>query len=392
MAITFTERYVTATALGGGTGTQADPWTWDEALANVAAGDRVNVQAGTYNVTNPSCTADGNRTNPIVFRGYQNTIGDLDENNNELTSGVDVPVIVTTTEGGGFNNCDFLFINHIHFQGGPWGFNASCFHMRLNYGRARRCKLTSIGSSVGGNAINVCTSLSTTVFLDCHFKLDTTSGGYEFIQAADTVQGCFFEGTGTGHAVAIEQCADIRDCIFYNTGGVRSMWNTGRFVVTNCTFYNPTQYGVAITWFGQDYARNSVIRNCMFANFTKGVSAKNADSVDWQVDGCSYYNVATQIENIAFQTNAKTEDTDPFLDSANKDMRLSFRAAGYSKSMPFKFNGVENGRDVGAAQHADPQLSTGYTPTAGIQLFPFRQWVEDDFGVEIKGSVFHPLG
>src|SRR3954447_7437305 len=82
----WTERYVRSDAAGGGDGTTNTnsgangAWTLAEAVANEAAGMRINVRAGTYASTTTSRTfaAAGTTTAPIWWRGFNSTPGDID--------------------------------------------------------------------------------------------------------------------------------------------------------------------------------------------------------------------------------------------------------------------------------------------------------------------------
>lgn len=75
----YTERYVTQAAGGGGVGSSGDPWTLAEALTNAVANDRVNIQSDSaYSIGADSVTNAGSAAGLIVFRGYDTTIGDLE--------------------------------------------------------------------------------------------------------------------------------------------------------------------------------------------------------------------------------------------------------------------------------------------------------------------------
>ena len=76
----WTERYVTTTGAGLHDGTsEANAWDFDEAITGAAAGHRVNIQAGTYSLSSVKIISTvGTTTNPVWWRGYNATIGDLD--------------------------------------------------------------------------------------------------------------------------------------------------------------------------------------------------------------------------------------------------------------------------------------------------------------------------
>ncbi len=74
----LTERYVTQAAGGTGDGTEGDPWTFTQAVAAYAPGDRVNVKNdGTYVMAGDiTLSTSATATAPIYFRAYSSTIGD----------------------------------------------------------------------------------------------------------------------------------------------------------------------------------------------------------------------------------------------------------------------------------------------------------------------------
>jgi hypothetical protein len=75
----ITEKYVTVTGAGALNGTsEANAWTLALALTNAVAGDRVNIKAGTYTLAaNMTPVGAGTVVRPIIWRGYNTTIGDL---------------------------------------------------------------------------------------------------------------------------------------------------------------------------------------------------------------------------------------------------------------------------------------------------------------------------
>jgi hypothetical protein len=79
---TYTERYVTSDAAGGGAGTSGDPWTLAEGFAHTqGAGYRVNIKVkgtASYSIGTTTIAQAGSNAQMSVYRGYDAAIGDLD--------------------------------------------------------------------------------------------------------------------------------------------------------------------------------------------------------------------------------------------------------------------------------------------------------------------------
>lgn len=356
----YTERYVDASASGGGTGTQASPWTFDEAIANVAAGDRVNIKAGTYTCSQKSTTS-GSSTQPISIRGYKTTIGDMDDlPRGNLVSGTDIPKVTNTslTEAG-FTG-EFIRFNHISFQS-----NAAYIHgYRMGHNSwAKSCDF------IGLHQQQYCALNGLTIALnDCYFENKSI-----YSAALKTINGsatnCVFVQTSSGTSVAASQnVASVSNCIFKSCNvGYFHEYNTTAVPVSNCTFVDCT---TAIKS-NYSYARPYLITNCYFDSCTTAIQQQSPSTNvgNWLIDSCCYRNVTTELDGPDFQSNRKTDSTDQFVDRANNDYTLQSSSAGYASSFPSKVvnYGTVNARDIGAVQHADPSGGGG------------------------GGSIFHPL-
>lgn len=80
----FAEKYVSVAGGGAHDGSsEANAWTFAEADAAYAAGDRLNVKVGTHAMTTTLTTLGtaGSTTQPVWWRGYNTTIGDCDSDN-----------------------------------------------------------------------------------------------------------------------------------------------------------------------------------------------------------------------------------------------------------------------------------------------------------------------
>lgn len=115
----FTERYVTDAASGGGVGSEGDPWTLAEGLAAVASGERLNVQSdGAYTIGADTVTNAGTIFDPIVIRGYNSAIGDLEGASRSATTGKLVttnwPAITVT---GALNPNAYVIFQNLNITG-----------------------------------------------------------------------------------------------------------------------------------------------------------------------------------------------------------------------------------------------------------------------------------
>lgn len=378
MAITFTERYVTATASGGGDGSSGNPWTWDEAVTNVAAGDRVNVKAGNYSTTGSSSTTSGSLSQPIVFRGYKDAIGDMDGVPlHGLVDGTDIPTIDSTADNQGAKG-QFIYFNNMSFTTNS-AYKIQVWNLGL-YGAATHCRFISTQPQ------SSCPATGYT-FFGCYFE---TASNYTALRSARLIDNCVFRGVNGGITgpIGISGLHGVcTNSLFVNFSLAFNFSYPSVGLASNNTFVDCT---TAI-----NFATNNpdlgarIISNNYFYNCTTAVNdGYRTEEPTFHMINNGFYNVTTQADtSIAFNVNPKVDSVDPFVDYANGDYRLKPFSVGYGQSeqKTFDYYDIINNRDLGAIQHADPSPAT-QPSAAGTQIYPFRQFVSDKFG-----AVLHPL-
>ena len=394
----FSEKYVTVT--GGGLhdgSSEANAWTLAEAVSNYAAGDRLNVKAGTYSDSSTVTFATpGTASSPVAWRGYKTTIGDLDTHpTTQRVSGTDCPLFTNSvSSGSAYSARSYQSFEQIHFASATVGVVLDLGYRQDNIS-VIGCRVESTTTSTGfvraifGNITNY-------VFIsDCYFSKNSTADTCVWAYSGSfwRLNRCHIVGGAKGFETANVSIAFVNSCIFSGQA-VTACKALGHLIASNCSFYDCSGDFVEKT-----SASELLVSNCVFSDcggYAINNSGANITNLTIATDN-TYHDssfASGRLNNIPNDFYAKVDTASPFVDAANGDFTLVSSSNGYNNQYLLEKSDISSYMDGGAIQHQDFTLGGGsssptYTSTAGTQMYPFRTLAEDDF--DKGGTKFHPL-
>jgi hypothetical protein len=281
--VSITERYVTTTGAGAHDGTsEADAWSPTEALTNAVAGQRVNVKAGTYTLAANFTPANaGTVAQPIIWRGYNVTIGDLDTGLRSAASlALDVtnfPVIACGASWIIALTTSYHILQNLSVTGSK---NDGLITLGSR-NMLVRVKAVTTGSA---SSTAACTMSGTNpgVSIDCEFESTHASSvaavfcntaGQKLIgcrlksASSGASSGGLYMNAGTIMAVRCVIVASAADAVFIGT-------TTGSCLVDSCTLYAPSRNCIGVA--NVAAVDLPVLVNCVGTDSTR--FANNANS------------------------------------------------------------------------------------------------------------------
>lgn len=356
----WTERYVTATAGGGGDGSSGSPWTLAEAVANVSAGDRVNVKAGTYSNGASSLmftVTAGTDASPIWWRGYNSTIGDLDGRPlSQLTPGTDMPLSTHTT-GRHYTNKGFQWFSNIEFRatdqvsGAAGAFQSGASNLKFIRCRFDNSSTYASTHSFYGGGNNE--------LIECHFKRQENTSGNDNVLGSSKNRfiSCIFEGGDEGLKAANGNDTYIVDCLFKSCGShLLTFGATSYISINNCTFYDAGSSCIYSTGTGS----SALITNSYFHTagaYAIDVNAGTGTSKVALYGNCYYDDSFTTARKRGITESqdlfAVVDSADEFVDKASGDFTLKSSSNGYASTILLEKDGPSTYGDIGAIQHQD---------------------------------------
>ena len=355
----FTERYITSDAAGGNDGSQfaeggggTGPWTLPEFLTSAVAGDRGNAEGGTY----PDLVADafsnaGTVTAPIVLRGCNTAIGDLDNlgrNADGTLNTTNVPDITLT--GILLPNVHCLLQN-LDITGALSStligdLVIDQWHM-LNC-RVINTQNNSLAQCVRGDNFHQ--------MINCDFSCTGAAHGILVnMDQRNYFNGCRFETTSTNPCVGLQNGVFI-GCSFFGNGssvGIScdaAVTSPLMLIVDHCTFQG---IGRCIVMSSATHTHNPVVTNCHATDSSEYFDNTSATTV-YIIEANNRTRditstLRTGLEPIIINevlTDTGGASTD-YVDAGSNDFRLIAAAPGYEKGMtPFT--------SIGAAHITDP--------------------------------------
>lgn len=361
----YVERYASPSGAGLHDGSsEANAWTYLEALNNVSPGDRVNLKAGTYpTVTNNNQNVNtaGTVGNPIHFRGYKTSIGDLDDLPLDgLADGVDLPYISHTGSIG------YTYSYQSNYNWTHLSFHSDQNNRPAVYlgGAATQVRFVRMNNSGGADALR---SSSHCFFYGCEMsQTHPTINSYALITSGNhqSYFGCKFIASTLNNRnsfTASNTYLFVDRCLFIN-GKVGVEFSSGNnAVIKNNVFYGVTA-GVKST--ATATSTHAVVGN-IFHSCTKGVEYTNPVMV--RLLNNSFYNVTTNVDvastyGVLCDVESTTLSTDPFVDAASHDFTPVSGASIIGSGHPKELNGVTNNRTNGAISIDRSSSSSSVVP------------------------------
>lgn len=347
----FVERYVRADAAGGGDGTTdtnsggTGAWTLAEAVAAVAAGQRVNVKAGTYALTTATLAfaTAGTAIAPIWWRGFNAVIGDLDSD--FVTA---KPAITFTTGRITVGGAHQTFSN-LNISGATTA--AALFSPAGGLARFYRLRIECTGNNAVSRAVSTST-VNGYIWVDCWFKAPSTATSVFRSLVQESYAGCVFEGGGIGlDAQTNSFNRSVTDCVFLSNGS-HGIQTTNSFVleVDRCTF---SKCGGDAIRFPAAMSGGKVT-NCVFRS-NVGTAINNALGTDTDIfhrSHNSYYNNGAIEAGFGDSPYFERllETADPCVSDANPSLVASAVSRGTALPGLFENEAFTSYGDRGAVQ------------------------------------------
>lgn len=356
----FSEKYVSVAGGGAHDGTsEANAWTLAEAIAAYAAGDRLNVKAGTYanTTTGRTLATSGTTTAPVWWRGYASTIGDLDDVADGAASG---PQITFTTArfliSAAFNRFSSLSFTSADVSGGG---TVQTNGANLKFDR---CRFENTAANANGYAMGHATAVASPTMTRCWFKSTTTADQVinNVVSGALHVHGCAIIGGINGLLLSGSSTSFITKNTFrgQGAGDCIRITSAGMWLIDSNSFYSPGSDAIELTTVP---AVPSIISNNVFNNSggydIRNSSGANTDFVT-RLHNTSY-NATSGHETGFGDSPNHSQNTDgaaSFTNAGSGDLSLVTGSTAKATGLPGKFENESytSYLDRGAVQREEP--------------------------------------
>ncbi len=370
--MSYTDKYMNAAASGAGDGsTEADGWTTlAAAISGVGAGPaaaatRVNIKTGTYAQTSNSRAFNtaGTTQFPVWWRGYNNTIGDLD-NVNAAVAGTGMPAITFTT--GQWTTTG------VHQRFSSLDISSACVTSSgavvtsvtgIDF---YRCRIQNTATHANARALTL-GSTSNGLITACYLRSTTTADRVVSLANVSSLHGCTVTGGIIGVTPAVGGL--IAFSIFDSQAGDGVSVGSGiNCAIVNCGFY--AQVGNGVNFTGATIGKCFVINN-YFSTVNQGSKAaiNNTSGTNTNLVTCvgnAYFNCTATLsgitENFAIFDNGVLA-SEAFRNPGSQDFTML--PIGQALGFPGAFENVsayQGYLDIGPLQHQTLTVPSGVSP------------------------------